>query len=288
MYYQTIVSAEILSKNIKEPDNQNWVILDCRDSLMDKEFGYKSYLEGHIPSASYCYLYDDFSSPITPTTGRHPLPDMEKLSEKLGNWGIGKDTQVVVYDDMSGAFAGRMWWQLRSLGHQNVAALDGGLKYWLSQDLPLSTEIPDVASKQFNGTLDSNQLITVEQVESNLEDNNGESSFSLLDARAAPRYRGDVEPIDPIAGHVPDALNRDFSANLDEQGLFLSASSLKEQFQPIVEQANNQHIVHMCGSGVTACHNMLAMEIAGLSGSQLYLGSWSQWITDPSRTIATG
>ena len=280
MTYQTIVSADVLLQNL---DNPNWVILDCRDSLMDKEWGYKSYLEGHIPSASYCYLYDDFSSPITPTTGRHPLPKIEKLAKKLGNWGIEKKTQVVVYDDMSGAFAGRMWWQLRALGHQNIAVLDGGLKYWIANNKPITTEIVEPVRKDFAVDFHPEQLITVNQVSKNLDEKN----FSLLDARAAPRYRGEVEPIDPIAGHVPNALNRDLTMNLDEQGLFLSAEELKQQFQPIVEQASNQQVVHMCGSGVTACHNMLAMEIAGLSGSKLYLGSWSEWITDPSHPIAT-
>ena len=280
MTYQTIVSADVLLQNL---DNPNWVILDCRDSLMDKEWGYKSYLEGHIPSASYCYLYDDFSSPITPTTGRHPLPKIEKLAKKLGNWGIEKKTQVVVYDDMSGAFAGRMWWQLRALGHQNIAVLDGGLKYWIANNKPITTEIVEPVRKDIAVDFHPEQLITVNQVSKNLDEKN----FSLLDARAAPRYRGEVEPIDPIAGHVPNALNRDLTMNLDEQGLFLSAEELKQQFQPIVEQASNQQVVHMCGSGVTACHNMLAMEIAGLSGSKLYLGSWSEWITDPSHPIAT-
>ena len=280
MTYQTIVSADVLLQNL---DNPNWVILDCRDSLMDKEWGYKSYLEGHIPSASYCYLYDDFSSPITPTTGRHPLPKVEELAKKLGGWGIDKNTQVVVYDDMSGAFAGRMWWQLRTLGHQNVAVLDGGLKYWIAHNKPITTETIEPVHKDFAVDFHPEQLITVNQVSKNLDDKN----FSLLDARAAPRYRGEVEPIDSIAGHVPNALNHDLAMNLDEHGLFLSVEELKQQFQPIVEQASNQQIVHMCGSGVTACHNMLAMEIAGLSGSKLYLGSWSEWITDPSRPIVT-
>ncbi len=280
MTYQTIVSADVLLQNL---DNPNWVILDCRDSLMDKEWGYKSYLEGHIPSASYCYLYDDFSSPITPTTGRHPLPKVEELAKKLGGWGIDKNAQVVVYDDMSGAFAGRMWWQLRTLGHQNVAVLDGGLKYWIAHNKPITTETIEPVRKDFAVDFHPEQLITVNQVSKNLDEKN----FSLLDARAAPRYRGEVEPIDPIAGHVPNALNHDLTMNLDEQGLFLTAEELKQQFQPIVEQASNQQIVHMCGSGVTACHNMLAMEIAGLSGSKLYLGSWSEWITDPSRPIVT-
>lgn len=279
MSYQTIVSANLISQNLNDP---NWVILDCRDSLQDKEYGYRSYLEGHIPNASFCYLYNDFSSPITESSGRHPPPKVDELIKKLGNWGIDENTQVVVYDDVSGAMAGRMWWQLRALGHKNVAVLNGGLKYWLAQNLPITTEIIKPQQRQFSVDFNPIQLITTNQVSKNIED----QQFSLLDARAAPRYRGEVEPIDPIAGHVPNAINRDFSMNLDDQGLFLSADVLKQQFQAIVDQAPNQQVVHMCGSGVTACHNMLAMEIAGLSGSKLYLGSWSEWIADSSRPVA--
>ena len=280
MSYQTIVSSDVLLQNLNNP---NWVILDCRESLMDKAWGYNSYLEGHIPNASYCYLYDDFSSPITTTTGRHPLPKAEELAKKLGAWGIDENTQVVVYDDMSGAIAGRMWWQLKTFGHQNVAVLDGGLKYWLAQNKPITTEIVKPVHKQFTVDFNPDHLITVNQVSKNINENN----FSLIDARATPRFLGEAEPIDPIAGHIPNALNRDFSLNLDDNGLFLSTTELKQQFQTIVNDAPNQQVVHMCGSGVTACHNMLAMELAGFSGSKLYLGSWSEWITDPSRPIAT-
>lgn len=278
MYFNTIVSAETLSQNLNNPD---WVILDCRDSLQDKTWGYQSYLDGHIRNAHYCYLYEDFSSPITSRTGRHPPPKVDELIKKLGNWGIDKQTQVVVYDDMSGAFAARIWWQLRALGHLNVAVLDGGLKYWLDQNNALTTEIVKPTLTEFTVDFNPDQLITSNQVVKNLTEKN----FSLLDARAAPRYRGEEEPIDPIAGHIPDALNRDFTTNLDSKGLFLSADELRQQFEAIIEQAENQQLVHMCGSGVTACHNMLAMEIAGLSGSKLYLGSWSEWITDSSRPI---
>lgn len=280
MTYQTIVSVSELANNL---DNYNWVILDCRDLLTDADYGHRSYLEGHIPNASFCFLFDDFSSAITPTTGRHPLPDMEKLTVKLGDWGIDENTQVVVYDDMGGAIAARMWWQIRTLGHKNVALLNGGLKYWLAQDLPMTTEIKQPEKKQFKGNFDSDQLIDVDTVFENINAKN----FGLLDARAAPRYLGETEPFDPVAGHVPNAINRDFSENLNEQGLFKSPEVLRKEFETILEKCPNQQIVHMCGSGVTANHNMLAMEIAGLSSSKLFLGSWSQWVTDPSRPVAT-
>ena len=280
MSYQTIISASELANNL---DNPNWAILDCRDSLMDAGYGHRSYLEAHIPNASFCRLFDDFSSPITPKTGRHPLPDMKKLSVKLGDWGIDENTQVVVYDDMGGAIAARMWWQIRTLGHKNVALLNGGLKHWLSQDLPMTTEIKQAEQKEFKGHFDDEQLILVDMVLDNIDAKN----FGLLDARAAPRYRGEKEPFDPVAGHVPNAINRDFMDNLNEQGLFISPETLKQEFESILEQSPNQQIVHMCGSGVTANHNMLAMEIAGLTGSKLFLGSWSQWVTDASRPVAT-
>jgi len=280
MTYQTIISANDLAANL---DNPNWVILDCRDLLTDVEYGHRSYLESHIPNASYCFLFDDFSSAITPTTGRHPLPDMAKLSEKLGDLGINENKQVVVYDDMGGAIAARMWWQIRTLGHKNVALLNGGLKYWLSQHLPMTTEINRPEKTKFKGEFDKNQLIEVDTVLDNIEAKN----FGLLDARAAPRYLGEVEPFDPVAGHVPNAINRDFTENLNEEGLFKSPEQLKQEFEAILQDCPNQEIVHMCGSGVTANHNMLAMEIAGLSGSKLFLGSWSQWVTDSSRPVAT-
>ena len=280
MTYQTIVSADVVFQNLNNP---NWVILDCRDSLTDADYGHRSYLEAHIPNASYCFLFDDFSSAITPATGRHPLPDMEKLTDKLGDWGIDENTQVVVYDDMGGAIAARMWWQIRTLGHKNVALLDGGLKYWQAQDLPMTTEIKQPEKKAFIGNFDATQLIEVDTVLENIEAKN----FGLLDARAAPRYLGEKEPFDPVAGHVPNAINRDFMDNLNEDGLFKSADTLKKEFEAILKDCPNQQIVHMCGSGVTANHNMLAMEIAGLSGSKLFLGSWSQWVTDPSRPVAT-
>ena len=280
MSHQTIISASELANNL---DNPNWAILDCRDSLMDAGYGHRSYLEAHIPNASFCRLFDDFSSPITPKTGRHPLPVMKKLSVKLGDWGIDENAQVVVYDDMGGAIAARMWWQIRTLGHNNVALLDGGLKYWLDQGLPMTAEIKKAEQKEFKGHFDDDQLITVDTVLDNIDAQN----FGLLDARAAPRYRGEKEPFDPVAGHVPNAINRDFMDNLNEQGLFKSPDVLKQEFESILEQSPNQQIVHMCGSGVTANHNILAMEIAGLTGSKLFLGSWSQWVTDASRPVAT-
>lgn len=280
MSYNTIIEADVLAQHLDDPD---WVILDCRDSLTDADYGPRSYAEAHIPNAQYCYLLDDFSSPITESTGRHPVPDMQQLSRKLGDWGIGDHTQVVVYDDMNGAIAARMWWQIRALGHSKVALLNGGLNYWLAQKLPMTAEVPTPKPTRFKGQFDESQLIDVKTVLENIET----PQFTLLDARAAPRFKGEQEPFDPVAGHVPNAINRDFSQNLGENGLFLTPTELKQQFEPLLAQAPNQQIVHMCGSGVTANHNLLAMEIAGLTGSKLFLGSWSQWVADASRPVAT-
>ena len=291
MYSATIINAETLNENVNNPD---WVILDCRSSLTDNEAGHKAYLQGHIENAQYCYLNDDFSSPITQETGRHPLPDFDQLITKLGNWGVDKNTQVIVYDDVNGAFAVRMWWQLRAFGHPYVAVLNGGLTQWRALDFPLTKAIPDPTKKTFlvdpsyassnYKRLMNKYVVTTEEIQKNLID----KRFSLLDARTTERYKGEAEPIDTVAGRIPDALNRAFQLNLDENGLFLSAEELKQQFDPIISHANQQQLVHMCGSGVTACHNMLAMEIAGFAQTKLYVGSWSEWIRDSDRPIVNG
>jgi thiosulfate/3-mercaptopyruvate sulfurtransferase len=230
-------------------------------------------------------LEDDFSSPIDSNSGRHPLPDFDKLADKLGSWGINKDTQVIVYDDANGAYAVRMWWQLRSFGHNKVAVLDGGINQWIKEQRRLSTEVPEAPTAgRYDIHFDANTVVTTEQIQRNISDH----TFTLLDARTPERFRGEEEPIDPIPGRVPGAINRAFQLNLNEDGLFLSPEELRQQYQPLVDKALNNKIVHMCGSGVTACHNMLSMEIAGFSNGKLYVGSWSEWIRDSKRPIATG
>lgn len=278
MSYTTLISATELARHLDQPD---WVIFDCRFSLADASAGAKAYRQGHIPGARYADLNKELSSPVKSYTGRHPLPDFAALAKKLGDWGVSNRSQVVVYDDASGAFAGRLWWLLRTMGHQDVAVLDGGIKHWQKQNLPVTTHLPKVTPMQFRCYLDAKQWLSAAEVENGL----ATRAITLIDARTPERYAGLQEPIDPVTGHVPKAINRPFQLNLDNNGLFLSAETLKIQFQRLTESRKPEQIVHMCGSGVTACHNLLAMEFAGLSGSKLYAGSWSEWIVDKNRAV---
>lgn len=279
MAYNTLISATKLAANL---DNPNWVVFDCRFSLADCSAGAKVYRQGHLPGARYADLNQHLSSPVKSYTGRHPLPNFNALSKQLGIWGVNNRNQVVVYDDAGGAFAGRLWWLLRTLGHEQVAVLDGGMQHWRKQNHPITTVLPKIAPGQFRCYPDQNQWLNAIEVENGLASN----SIALIDARTPERFKGLQEPIDPVAGHIPKALNRPFQLNLDKAGLFLSPTQLKNQFQALTGLGNPEQIVHMCGSGVTACHNLLAMEVAGLSGSKLYAGSWSEWITNKNRTVS--
>ncbi|TAN70381.1 MAG: sulfurtransferase [Methylobacter sp.] len=281
MTYTTLVSTDTLQQQLNNPD---WIIVDCRFSLADTEAGAKAYRHGHIPNARYAHLDKDLSSAITDFTGRHPLPNFALLAKKLGGWGIGNTSQVVVYDDAGGAFAGRLWWLLRSLGHDKVAVLDGGIKHWQKQGLTITTTLPTVKPALFRPYLDEAAWLNALQVQNSL----ARKAICLIDARTPERYRGEQEPIDPVAGHIPYALNRAFQLNLDSNGLFLSVGKLREQFKQLIGATAPEHVVHYCGSGVTACHNLLAMEYAGLTGSKLYAGSWSEWIRDKNRAVAAG
>ena len=284
--YSTLISTDALNENFHKAD---WVVFDCRSSLIDHDAGLRAYTEGHIPNAFFCDLEKDLSSPISETSGRHPLPDFDLLIKKLEHWGVDNQTQVVVYDDMGGALAVRLWWQLRTFGHHKVAVLNGGIPQWLKEGKMLSQDIPklaDSAGLSFTAKVDKNAWLSTAQLEENLST----KAYTVLDARTPERYRGESEPIDTVAGRIPYSLNRAFQLNLDDSGLFLDTKTLHQQFELILKQVPAQspeNIVHLCGSGVTACHNMLAMEIAGLSASKLYAGSWSEWIRDRNRPIAT-
>ncbi|WP_411726142.1 sulfurtransferase [Methyloglobulus sp.] len=280
MTYTTLISAESLNQHLNDLD---WVIIDCRFSLADTEAGFKAYRHGHIPNARYAHLDKDLSSTVTDLTGRHPLPSFTSLVKKLGTWGIANDSQVVVYDDVSGAFAGRLWWLLRCLGHDKIAVLDGGYKHWQKLGYPVTTTLPTIKAAIFRAYPAENSGLTALQVQNGL----ARKSLCLIDARTPERYRGEREPIDPVAGHIPGALNRPFQLNLDSKGFFLSAKDLRSQFKQIIGEKNPGQVVHTCGSGVTACHNLLAMEVAGLTGSKLYAGSWSEWIRNKNRPIVT-
>lgn len=281
MTYTTLISTATLDQQL---NNANWIIVDCRFSLADTEAGAKAYRHGHIPNARYAHLDKDLSSTITDFTGRHPLPNFALLANKLGDWGITNTSQVVVYDDAGGAFAGRLWWLLRCMGHDKVAVLDGGIKHWQKQGLAVTTTLPAVKPATFRPYMNYGAWLNALQVQNSM----AKKSICLIDARTPERYRGEQEPIDPVAGHIPGALNRAFQLNLDGNGLFLSAEKLREQFRQLIGATTPEQVVHYCGSGVTACHNLLAMEYAGLTGSKLYAGSWSEWIRNKNRTVAKG
>ncbi len=276
--HTTIIQADTLKQTLP---NADWLILDCRFLLADTSYGEKAYHQGHIPNAFYLHLDHDLSSPITPTTGRHPLPDVAQLTAKLQGLGLNQHTQVVVYDDSNGTMAGRAWWLLRWMGHNAVALLDGGYPAWLQQNGDVQTATPALPQAgDFQARLQTAFTVEADDLLNN-------PALQVIDARAAERYRGEIEPTDPIAGRIPNAINRPLTDNL-HNGLFKSPEQLRHEWQAIIGERDLTTLVHSCGSGVTACHNQLAMEIAGITGSKLYAGSWSEWIRDPNRPIARG
>jgi len=281
MSYTNLISATNLNPHIND---NNWIIFDCRFSLADADAGAQAYRKGHLPNARYVHLNKDLSSAVTDLTGRHPLPNFSLLAKKLGLWGVSNQSQIVVYDDAGGAFAGRFWWLLRCMGHEKVAVLDGGIQQWQKQGYALSTILPTPKAAAFRVYLDESRWLAAAQVRDQL----ATKAIKLVDARTPERFRGEQEPIDPVAGHIPGALNRPFQLNLGSDGRFLPADQLRRQFIQLLADTPPTQTVHACGSGVTACHNLLAMEHAGLNGSKLYAGSWSEWIRDKNRGVATG
>ncbi len=278
-----LLSPQQLAARLGQP---GWLILDCRFALDDLAYGQRSYAEGHIVGAHFADLERDLSGPIVKgLTGRHPLPEPALLIERLRSWGLDTDSQVVLYDDGPGAFAARAWWLLAWLGKcDGVFLLDGGLKAWREAGLPLTVE-PAVASRgDFNGQPDASLIVSAEQLQQRL----GDPQLTLLDARALPRFRGEVEPLDPVAGHIPGAQCAVFTDNLGADGRFLPAEQLRQRFASQLGQRTPAGLVAYCGSGVTACHNLFALSLAGYGLAPLYAGSWSEWITDPQRPIAKG
>ena len=265
-------------------DNHSEVILiDTSFDLANAQAGERGHAAAHLPGAFYAHLERDLSGEKTGRHGRHPLPDRADFAATAGRWGVRPGVQVVVYDGHGGMYAARLWWMLRWLGHAEVAVLDGGVATWQAAGGSMSAA--PVAAIEAAPYADRASLVTsITAVE--LMTRLGRTP--LIDARMAERFRGDAEPLDAQAGHIPGARNRFFKENLDATGCFKSAAQLKEEFSALVGLSAANQVVHQCGSGVTACHNLLAMEVAGLSGSALYVGSWSEWSADPSRPIARG
>lgn len=262
----------------------NLRILDCRFALEDPDHGRRSYERAHIPGAVFLDLEKDLSGPVVPgQTGRHPLPPPDALTARLRAAGLDNDSEVVLYDDGSGAFAARAWWLLAWLGKRNgVYLLDGGFKAWRDAGLPVEQNVALPAAGSFHGHPDSNLIIDAAALSDDLET----PRLTLIDARALPRFRGEVEPIDPVAGHIPGAACVPFTENLDAKGRFLSPDKLRARFRKQLAGRPADTLVAYCGSGVTACHNLFALCLAGYPLAKLYPGSWSEWITDPQRPVA--
>ena len=273
-------------------------MFDCRHDLGDPSKGEAAYREGHIAGALHAHLDRDLSGAKTGRNGRHPLPDADRLAEWLGRSGLRNTDQVVAYDEGSGVFAARLWWMLRWTGHDAVAVLDGGLAAWIRQGRPLTRAVDHFARSEFHAVPNETMSVDTESVLRNLSRRPGKSlpdeagpdekEFQLVDARGANRFAGVDETIDPVGGHIPGALNRPYMMNLSADGLFKPAAELRSEFDRLLSGRASADIVNQCGSGVTACHNLLAMEIAGLSGARLYPGSWSEWCSDPERPVAVG
>lgn len=260
------------------------VIVDCRFNLLQPEAGRAAWLEGHIPGAFYADLDRDLSSPRRPETGRHPLPDPAQLRALFGAWGIGEGTRVVAYDEGGGGLAARLWWLLRWMGHAPVVLLDGGFAAWQKAGLAVSRDLPATEAGRFEGQPGHMPVRDAAQVARGL----AEGSIQLLDVRAEERFLGRVEPIDPVAGHVPGAVNAPFSGNLMADNHFQPGEVLAARYGPLVGDRRPGDIVCMCGSGVTACHGVFALELAGMPGAALYPGSWSEWIRSPDRPLWRG
>lgn len=275
--HTTIVSPDVLASHL----TGDWVIVDCRFDLHNPAWGREQYLEAHIPGAVYAHLNDDLSGPLTGRNGRHPLPDIATLSATLGRLGVSNGVQVAAYDQDAGMYASRLWWLLRYAGHAAVAVLDGGWAAWSREGRPARSGHEDRPHAVFVPGTPLEQPVLVEEAAASIDD----SGRVLVDARAPERYAGRIEPIDRVAGHIPGAINHFFKDNLTAEGTLLPADVLREKFTRLLRNHEPAQAVMYCGSGVTACHNLLAMEHAGLHGARLYAGSWSEWSSDPSRPI---
>jgi len=275
-----LVTTAELAAHLTDPD---WIVFDTRHELTDPTKGPRAYAEGHIPGACFLHVDDDLSGPKDGGNGRHPLPEVAVFAAKMNERGVGPGRQVVVYDDLGGNYAVRLWWMLKWLGHERVAILDGEWPQWVKEGRPVSTEVP--APRK--GAFSARPLLGATVDAAFLERFHDDRSIKLVDARAPERFAGLKEAIDPVAGHIPGAVNRFWQKNLNPDGRFKSPAQLRNEFAELLAGMPAESAVHMCGSGVTACHNMFAMAIAGLAMGRLYPGSWSEWVADRSRPVAT-
>jgi thiosulfate/3-mercaptopyruvate sulfurtransferase len=276
-----LVTTEELARHL---DDRGWVVFDTRHDLARPDAGRDAYRDSHIPGAYFLHMDEDLSGAKTGANGRHPLPDLQEFARRIDRCGVQPDSRVVVYDDAGGSYAVRLWWMLRWLGHERTALLDGGWKAWVGEGRPVTKDVPPERTGSFvprprlGATVDAHFV----------ERFRGDPAVKMVDARAAARYTGEQETIDPVAGHVPGALNRFWQRNLEPDGRFKDPADLREEWLDLLEDAPVEKTVHMCGSGVTACHNLFALELAGLGEARLYPGSWSEWCADPSRPVAKG
>lgn len=280
MSFRTILSTDVLASQLGEA----WAIVDCRYDLQNESWGHEQYRAAHIPGAVYVSLGEDMAAPRTGQNGRHPLPSVEALTTLFGRLGISRDTQVVAYDQDNGMYASRLWWSLRYLGHDAVAVLDGGWAKWVREGRPTSSGEERRGATSFEANARPEMRLSVEDVSARLTD----PSMLLVDARAPERFEGRNETIDRAAGHIPGAANHFFKTNLADDATMLAADKLRESLGRTLMGRNPTEVVMYCGSGVTACQNLLAMEHAGMPGARLYVGSWSEWSADPSRPTEKG
>ncbi|MBV6274181.1 sulfurtransferase [Alcaligenaceae bacterium CGII-47] len=285
---ELLIQAQALRRDLAQ---HNYLVFDVRHDLGDLQAGRRAYLVGHIPGALYLDNETQLSAACTGRNGRHPLPDRNDFAALMHAHGLAPGVQVVVYDAGDSMFAAHLWWMLRWIGHEQVSVLDGGWQAWLDAGGESESGQPEPAPskrQRAQGTVPTGSpMMPVVDAQAVL-DNLDQAGFTVLDARAVQRYNGTVEPIDPVAGHIPGALNRPFQCNVQADGRFKPAQVLREEFLAVLGSRIDAGVVHQCGSGITACHNLFAMELAGLHGTALYPGSWSEWCSDPSRPVATG
>ena len=290
--YTTIICAAQLMQLRAQPGNT--VIFDTRHKLDKPDAGAQAYLAGHIPGALHAHLDNDLAGPKAMSesghSGRHPLPAIDEWLAQIGEWGIDPQTQVVVYDDAGGMTAGRLWWMLRAVGHTAVAVLDGGLPAWTTAggELEAGQQRPARSLGPYPGSFRGDWVAQMDEIRAQVERPDAEAKYLIVDARSADRFRGEVEPYGPIAGHIPGSQNLPYAGNLNPDGTFRSAAELRARFKPVVDAAGDREVVMSCGSGVSACHNLLAMEIAGLPAARLFPNSWSGWTATPGTPVAKG